>query len=126
MNRAQGTLVVLGFVLASKAALGASGLKSDEQVILYPALGRQVTGGWELQLHGLVYEPGRHTLMAAALRKAMGIDKDDLTAAERDIFRQRAEYFLVDDERGKSLTLELGRQSIALGTSEANGHFQAL
>jgi hypothetical protein len=126
MNRLQATLVVLGFLLLATAAFGASGLKSDEQVILYPALGRQVAGGWELQLHGLVYEPGRHTLMAAALRKALGIDKDDLTTAARDIFRQRAEYFLVDDERGKSLTLELGPQSVALGTSEANGHFQSL
>src|SRR5206468_1264952 len=47
-------------------------------------------------------------------------------AAEREIFRQRAEYFLVDDERGKTLRLELGQQSVALGTSEANGHFEAL
>jgi hypothetical protein len=116
----------MGLFLTATAAFGASGLKPDEQVILYPALGRQVAGGWELQLHGLVYEPGRHTLMTAALRKALGIHKDDLTAAEREIFRQRAEYFLVDDERGKSLTLELGAQSFALGTSEANGHFEAL
>jgi len=126
MNRLQGTVLVLGLLLPAAAMFGASGLNSDEHVLLYPALGRHVSGGWELQLHGLVYEPGRHTLMAAALRKALGIHKDDLTAAERQIFRQRAEYFLVDDERGKSLTLELGAQSVALGTSEANGHFQAL
>ena len=126
MNRLQATVFVPGLLLLATAVFGASGLKPDEQVILYPALGRQVAGGWELQLHGLVYEPGRHTLMRAALRKALGIDSDDLTAAEREIFRQRAEYFLVDDERGKTLTLELGPQSVALGTSEANGHFQAL
>ena len=126
MNRLQRTVLALGCFPLATATFGASGLKSDEQVILYPALGRQVSGGWELQLHGLVYEPGRHTLMTAALRKALGIDKDDLTAAEREIFRQRAEYFLVDDERGKTLTLALGPQSIALGTSEANGHFEAL
>jgi hypothetical protein len=127
MNRLQAiALVVPGLFLLATTARGASGLKADEQVILYPALGRQVAGGWELQLNGLVYEPGRHTLMTAALRKALGIEKDDLTPAEREIFRQRAEYFLVDDERGKTLTLELGPQSVALGTSEANGHFQAL
>lgn len=126
MNRFAGTALASGLLLLASPAFSASGLKPDEQVILYPALGRQVTGGWELQLHGLVYEPGRHALMAAVLRKALGIDKDELTAAERAIFRQRAEYFLVDDERGKSLTLELGSQSIALGTSEANGHFESL
>src|SRR5215813_7535623 len=99
MNRLHGTVFVLGHLLLAAAALGAAGLKSDEEVVLYPALGRQVTGGWELQLHGLVYEPGRHTLMAAVLRKALGIHKDDLTPDERQIFRQRAEFFLVDDER---------------------------
>ncbi len=126
MKRLPGTRFALGLLLTASAAFGASGLKPDEQVILYPALGRQVSGGWELQLHGLVYEPGRHTLMTAVLRKALGIDKDKLTVAEREIFRQRAEYFLVDNEREKSLTLELSSQSVALGTSEANGHFQAL
>ena len=126
MNRLQATVLAPGLLLLATAAFGASGLKSDEEVILYPALGRQVAGGWELQLHGLVYEPGRHTVMTAALRKALGIDKDDLTPAERQIFRQRAAYFLVDDERDKSLTLELGSRSVALGTSEANGHFEAL
>ena len=54
MKRLPGTGFVLGLLLTASAAFGASGLKPDEQVILYPALGRQVSGGWELQLHGLV------------------------------------------------------------------------
>ena len=104
----------------------ASGLKPDEQVILYPALGRAVSGGWELQLHGIVYEPERRPLLAKVMRRVLGIDEGKLTAAEKAIFKQRSAYFLVDNERGKEISLSVVGRTLPLGTSEANGHFEAL
>ena len=104
----------------------ASGLKADEQVILYPALARAVAGGWEVQFHGIVYEPERHPLLAKVLRRALGIDDEQLTAEEKATFKQRSAYFLVDNERGKELPLTLAGRTIPLGTSAANGHFELL
>ena len=104
----------------------ASGLKPDEQVILYPALGRAVSGGWELQLHGIVYEAERHPLLASVMRRALGIDDEKLTVAEKAIFKQRSAYFLVDNERVKDLSLSIVGRTVRLGMSEANGHFETL
>lgn len=103
----------------------ASGLNADEQVILYPALARAVTSGWEVQFHGIVYEPERHHLLAKVLRRSLGIDDEKITAAEKATFKQRSAYFLVDNEHGKDLPLTLAGQTIPLGTSAANGHFQS-
>ena len=104
----------------------ASGLKPDEQVILYPALGRPVTGGWEVELHGIAYKPEKHLLLTKVMRHALGIDDGKLTVAERATFKQRSAYFLVDNKRGKELSLSLAGRTIPLDTSEANGHFEAL
>ena len=116
-------LFVLWFLPLST---GASGLKNDEQVVLYPALGRAVSGGWELQLHGIVYEPESHPLLAKFMRRALGIDDDKLSATEKRIFKQRSSYFLVDNERGKEFSVSLLGRTVPLGTSGANGHFEAL
>lgn len=107
-------------------ACSASGLKTDERVILYPALGRAVSNGWEVRLHGIVYEPGRHPVLRKVLRRAIGIDDDDLSATENAVFKERAGYFLVDNERDKQLSLTVGARTIRLGISGANGHFESL
>jgi len=107
-------------------ACAGSGLKNDEQVILYPSLGRLVSGGWEVELHGIVYEPGPHPYLSGFMRRALGIDNDKLTAAEMTLFRERSSYFLVDNERGKEFSLTAVGCTVPLGTSGANGHFEAL
>ncbi len=134
MKLAQNSRNTLVLVLAASVLLQfagavrgrASGLKADEQVILYPALARAVTGGWEVQFHGIVYEPERHPLLTKVLRRALGIDDEKLTTAERATFKQRSAYFLVDNEHGKELPLTFAGRTIPLGTSAANGHFESL
>jgi hypothetical protein len=116
-------LVTCVGLLMSALSLHASELKSDERVVLYPALAAHTAGGWELDLHGIVFEPERRRLLTAALRKAFGIDEQHLTPAEVAIFNERCCRFLVDDERGKKFTIMLGDQPLAFGTSAANGHF---
>ena len=101
----------------------ASELKSDEKVVFYPAMARRVRGGIELELHGLVYEPGQHALLARALRRAIGIDEEDVTPAEAALFRERIEYFLVDNERKKKFSVRIGGAVRELNSSTANGHF---
>jgi len=101
----------------------ASSLKPDEQVVLYPALGRPVAGGWEIAVHGLVYEPDGRRWTAALMREILGLDEKSLTAEERSTFRQRIDYFLVDNERRKTFTVLAGDQPFRFGRSAANGHF---
>jgi hypothetical protein len=103
----------------------ASELKSDERVVLYPALAARTSDGWELDLHGLVFEPERRRLMTGALRKALDIDEDTLTPAELAVFNERCRYFLVDNERGRKFEAVLNDQLLAFGTSAADGHFRA-
>jgi phosphatidate phosphatase APP1 len=113
----------IGFLAAP--LLHAADLKSDERVVLYPALASPTAKGWELELHGIVFEPERRRLMVGTLRKVLGIDEDTLTAAELAIFNERARYFLVDNERGKKFTATLGSDEVAFGTSAADGHFRS-
>jgi len=113
-------LACLLFVVALAQS---SALHSDERVLLYPALARPAPGGWEVLVHGLVYEPERRRLMAALLRRAIGLDEDKMTAEEKQIFRERSGYFLVDDERDKKLAVTVGGQRFDLGVSRGTGHF---
>ena len=103
----------------------ASELKPDERVVLYPALAARVAGGWDLELHGIVFEPKRRRLLTAMLGKALIPDEESLTPAEAAIFNERCRYFLVDNERGKTFTAMLGGDALAFGTSAADGHFRS-
>lgn len=111
-------------LLAAAPFTNGSELKSDERVVLYPALASPTAKGWELELHGIVFEPERRRLMVGTLRQALGIDEEWLTAAEVAIFNERCRYFLVDHERGKKLTATMGGESLTFGTSAADGHFR--
>jgi hypothetical protein len=113
-------------LLGGQDTCRAAGLKADEQMILYPALARAVAGGWEVQFHGIVYEPEKRLLLAKVMRRALGIDDEKLTAAEKVTFKQRSAYFLVDNEHGKELPLTLAGRTWPLGSSAANGHFESL
>ena len=84
----------IGFLAVTRIGY-ASELKPDERVVLYPALASRTATGWQLELHGIVFEPERRRLMmTAALRKAFDIDEESLTPAEAAIFNERCRYFL--------------------------------
>src|SRR5262245_57557678 len=71
-------LVYLLVLLGASSRAAAAGLKPDEQVIFYPALARPVKDGWEIETHGLVYEPERRRLATGLLRRLFGRDEEDL------------------------------------------------
>ena len=114
----------IGFLAVTRIGY-ASELKPDERVVLYPALASRTATGWQLELHGIVFEPERRRLMTAALRKAFDIDEESLTPAEAAIFNERCRYFLVDNERGKKFAAMMQGQALAFGTSAADGHFRS-
>jgi len=51
-------------------------------MILFPTLGWQISGGWELEMHGCVFEPERPAVAGVRPPQSVGIDDDKLSAAK--------------------------------------------
>ena len=106
----------------------ASSLKSDEEVVLFPTAAHLTEDGknWIVPIHGWIFEAERDSLfrkgLLAGAAAALGLDR---SAVESDIFRERAAWFLVDNERGKRLDLTVFPNGRKLGPSQANGHLFA-
>ena len=103
-----------------------SPIKSDEQVIFFPTAGHldKDGGHWLLPIHGWIFEPQSelppHDVMLGLLRRALLLPPD---APETRIFRRRARFFLVDNERGKRIPVDVGGTSHVMSYSGADGHF---
>ena len=104
--------------------LAGSELKRDETVVFFPGIGSAEPTGWQLDIHGWVYESEYHKPITSLLRRSLGIRDEELTAAELALFRERAQFFLVDNERHKTVDVRLGEMAITLSASLPNGHFQ--
>ncbi len=111
--------LLIGVGAALQPASSATFLKPDEQVVLYPTLGWRVKDGWQVEIHGRVFESGK----SPVLQHALGIDEKELSPDERDIFISRARLFFDDSERGKQISVAVRDQTYELQQSQANGHF---
>jgi len=102
----------------------AADLRPDERVLFYPTVGWRdaAAGEWRVPVHGLVFEPERRVLTAAALRTALGLVAEPKDAAERKVFESRARAFLVDNERGKRISVRVGTRNYFVGESAPDGH----
>jgi hypothetical protein len=117
--------VVVLLLMAALPCVG-SGLHSDERLVLFPSCAWQQDGGWEIELHGRVYESERARVLGSVLRRVIGIDQDKLSAEELAIYRERTRYFLADNERAKIITLEMGSQHHRTPATSPNGHFRTV
>jgi hypothetical protein len=106
-------------------SLVAAGVKGDETVMFCPAVAWPTSNGWQVELKGSIYETGHHPLQTAAVRKMVGLDDEGWTELQRSLFRSRAESFLVDNERGKILEIEIEGKVVRSKKSFPNGHFVA-
>lgn len=120
------------FVLPVKGKV-VSPIKSDEEVIFYPTLAwfegvphesEMNSNHFEIEIHGCIFEAGKHAAGVKLIRELTGIDESKLSIEEARLFQQRAELFAVDHERGKAIPVRIGDQVFQLPESEANGHFQ--
>lgn len=109
-----------------------SPIKSDEEVIFYPTLAwfvgiphepEENSNHFEIEIHGCIFEAGKHAAGVKLIRELTGIDESKLSGEEAILFQQRAELFAVDHERGKAIPVRIGDQTYLLPESEANGHF---
>ena len=99
-------------------------LKADERALFYSTLGwRDAEAGvWHVPVHALVFEPERSVLTTAALRAALGLAAEPKNAVERQILIERLRAFVVDNERGKDISVRVGDREFSIGKSPANGH----
>ena len=119
-------VLLLGILMAGDATVFASPIKRDEEIVFFPTAARLGADGrhWNLPIRAWVFEPEHDSLWRrAALRgfaAALDLDED---AVDNRIFRERARWFLVDNERGKSFKLTIWKDR-ALGPSRPNGHLR--
>lgn len=97
-------------------------LKPDEEILFFPTYGTcdPQTGVWKLEVHGKVFEPEndskKRALLMALLRRFVDVGNQPL-------MEERVRPFLVDNERGKSVTIDFDGEQYSAGTSGPNGHF---
>jgi hypothetical protein len=121
----KGCFIAVILLLVAGWPIQSAPLKPDESVLIFPTVGWQKTNGWEIEVHGLVFEPHAHKLLTRVLRRSLGIDEEELEPGEDKLFAERARYFLVDNERHKQVTIRFGARTEILLPTPANGHFHA-
>ncbi len=117
---ALGALVIVGLHVPRP-------VRADEEIVFFPTFAHLTPDGqaWVVPIHGWIFEPERDSVVRAGLldrlRQTLGLRE---SADEGDIFHERARLFLVDNERGKDIAIEVGGKQYRLPPSEPNGHFQ--
>ena len=95
-----------------------------QRVVFYPTYGRQVRSGWEVTLHGALYREGvddyRKRIFLGLLRRVLKASQQDF---RQETFQRRVEGFLLREQPGKRLAIELGQQQYVLAKrTRRNGH----
>src|SRR5260370_11872858 len=116
-------VVVLLLVCADTANGQVSNLASDQEIILFPTIGSHATigKGWDVEIHGCVYEEDKHRIAIALLREALHLDHVNLTPAENALFVKRTRLFMVDHERGKKIVISADGKVMRLNKSRPDG-----
>jgi hypothetical protein len=105
-----------------------SDISADEVVVFYPTAAHfdASNSQWIVPIHGIIYEPeqdsSKRAVLVASIRQATGVETESLAAQRLD---ERVRLFLVDNERGKTISIRLGTDLYEVGTSGPDGHFQA-
>jgi phosphatidate phosphatase APP1 len=116
-----------GSVAGSTASPPPSNLHSDEDLVLYPTAAHfdPAAGKWVVPVHGNVHEPEtdsiRRNAVVDAIRRSVGVEEG---SRDGERLESRVRGFMVDNERGKRITVQLGETRSAAGTSGPDGHFR--
>lgn len=108
---------------------GESPIKPDEQVLFFPTVGRWDCGQqqWKIPIHGWIFEPEKDSfsrrIAKRKLRSVLGLDPQQ---PETALFERRVHWFLVDNERGKRITIRIAGRPVRLEGSHADGHFEEI
>lgn len=121
---------IIGFssMLVSLWSCGAqhSAVKQDETVILFSTSGYLNSGQqWVVPLHGWIFEYEHDSLWREATVRVLlnSLELEDDEVQGEQLFRERGWLFLVDNERGKELRIDIRNNSVYSEKSKPNGHF---
>lgn len=116
----------------ARAAEAMSNVKADEQVIIFSTLAHwdHGDGVWVATIHGWIFERERNDLARQAAIKTItnmvAAASDDTDERSLARLRKRLRWFLVDNERAKSITVRITGQEFTLGESTEDGHFSGI
>jgi phosphatidate phosphatase APP1 len=105
------------------ATLAGAEIKPNETVVFYPAPGWRSNGVWVAEVHGCVYELEKRNLAIFVLRRTLGFDDDEMSAAELALFSERARLLMVDHQGDRTVRIQLAGREHHAGPSASNGHF---
>ncbi len=123
--RLRAAAIALTVLIGAPAA--SAEIESDDVVLFFPTSGHQPADRreWVLPVHGWIYQPeADSTARAVALDALRRLLELEPTSDEMPLFKQRAWPFLVDNERGREISVQLGNRYFFLEKSQPNGHFQ--
>lgn len=110
--------------MSAAAAAKCDGLALGQQLAFFPAPASLAANGqWSVTVQGRVFEPTEHSRAREALVRVLAplIPAD----AGDPVFRERARYFLSDSEKGRCITVTLGKREFVLPASDSAGFFSA-
>ena len=105
---------------------GESQIKADEQVLFFPTVAawNQERLAWDIPIHGWICELEKNSLSRRIalheIRSLLGLDSKEPANA---LFEKRVRWFLVDNERGKSIAIQIAGETVTLNPSNVDGHF---
>ena len=107
--------------------LHGSPLKADEEIIFFPTSASQTgKGQWQVPIHAWIYEPEEQSvsreLSSHLIRELFELTELTEEQDHSEVFRQRIKWFLVDNERNKRISLQVGDKTVQSSRSEPNGH----
>jgi hypothetical protein len=120
--------LLLGAPLAARpAGPTPSVLKRDEVILFYPScawLDKDSDGRkyWCLPVHFEVYEREMRTLAIKMIHPLLGLHDDELTAEERETYKERLRLFMVDNQRGKKIPIQIAGTNLLCPATHENGH----
>lgn len=109
-----------------KAAAAQSMIRSDESLIFFPTAASAPAAGepWKFRVHGWVFEEEADSKTRRAILKTAQIGFGQFAENESvELLHRRLGRFLVDNERGKLVSIRIAEKSFPLEPSDADGHF---
>ncbi|WP_144392039.1 phosphatidate phosphatase App1 family protein [Pleionea sediminis] len=104
-------------------------IKDDETVIFFNTEGyySEQNQTWALPIHGWIFEPADSTARTFFIKNVLEI-KYNLKASEihEENLTERLTFLMADNERGKSISINLCGKIFELSESKENGHFKQL
>ncbi|WP_223789246.1 phosphatidate phosphatase App1 family protein [Marinicella meishanensis] len=103
-----------------------SDLKSDETLVFFhtSAWLDKANNEWHIPIHGWVFEPADSSIRKAGIEQALKASHGlTVTAENTQLFADRINALLADNERGKQVVIRFADRSYALPESAPNGHF---